>query len=451
MAKSTTRTNHGPSGNARRLVEELTRRGPQTRKQLAKELEISEATLHNARKHLIDTGGNSIDGEQPAIYTVPPEKAQLPSQVIEEIGGVTGPKSEVLMLGPRAGAAVGVEIGRGHLSVGVGDANGCLLGEPEVRNEEHSIDGVSAKKTFAKAARMVKKQLQECGVDPADVRGVGVSLPGPISIDGHTLTHAISTNYQDIDIPAKFGAALEKGAEVTGEVVVENDVDVLARGEQRYGKGYGLRDFMVIKHSGGIGAGIVADERLVRGRGGGGGGEIGHCRVNPEALVSEVTKLRGMKEPRCKCQGFCHLEAYAGGDAIVGRILELEKRKKDPGFDRDAALPLQLDEVMRLAQLGREPHRQVVMDAGAFVGYAVNTLIHLFNPERVLICGKLSEMGESFLEAIREECQDQKLLFGAVDQIVDLGAGSNLEERRRISVGGAVTTALRKVKPRFAY
>jgi len=448
MGKSTTRTNHGPEGNARRLAAALTRRGPQTRKQLAQRLEISEATLRNARDRLNEA--NAPGEGRAAVYTVVPEEAQLPEHVIEEVNGTTGPKSEVLMLGPGAGAAVGIEIGRGHLSVGVGDANGCLLGDPDVRNAEHSIDAVPAPKTFAMAARLVKKQLRECGIDAGDIRGVGVSLPGPIGLDGHTLAHAISTNYQDIDIPTKFEKELAKVAGVKARVFVENDVDVLARGEQRYGKGYGLRDFMVIKHSGGIGAGIVADERLVRGRGGGGAGEIGHCRVSPDALVAEAPSLQGVKEPQCKCQGFCHLEAYAGGDAIVERILELQKRK-DPGFEKDAPLPVQLDEAMKLAREGREPHRQVVMDAAALVGYAINTLIHLFNPERVLICGKLSEMGEPFLKAIREECRDQKLLFGAVDQIIDLGAGNDLEERRRISVGGAVTTALRKAPPRLAY
>jgi predicted NBD/HSP70 family sugar kinase/DNA-binding CsgD family transcriptional regulator len=453
MAKSTGRTNHGPKRNAQRLVAALTARGPQTRKQLADRLDIAPGTLRGAMKHLCAITANSRSGEDPAIYSISPAEAQLPADVVEEMDGTAGPKPKVLMLGPRAGVAVGVEIGRAHLSVGVGDANGCLLGAPDVCNEEHSLDEVSAPKTFTKAAKLVKKHLEACGVDPADVRGVGVSIPGPVGLDGRTLSRSISSSYYDIDIPDRFEKALAKTVGIVdAKVFVENDVDVLARGEQRYGKGFGRRDFMVIKYSGGIGCGIVADERLVRGRGGGGAGEIGHCTVNPEALVSDAKTLKDLKDdPLCKCKGFNHLEAYAGGDAIVERILGLNSGRKNSGPSRSAPLPVQLDEAMALAREGRQPHRDVIMDAAALVGYGVNTLIHLFNPERVLICGKLSEMGASFLEAIQDECQDQGLLVGDAQQIVDLGAGTNIEERRRISVGGAVTTALRKAPARFAY
>ncbi|HET6997088.1 MAG TPA: ROK family protein [Solirubrobacterales bacterium] len=388
--------------------------------------------------------------DKPPIYTVSPQTAQLPQHVVEELNGLPGPRPQVVMLGPQGGMAVGVEIGRAHLSVGVGDANGCLLGKPEILEEEHVIDGVSPQRTFSKVARMVDEQLQRCDVAAADIRGVGVAIPGPIGHDGQTLAHGITTSYHDIDIPAKLERQLSDMVGIEAEVFVENDVDILARGEQRYGKGYGLRDFLVVKYSGGIGAGIVAGGELVRGRRGGGAGEIGHCTVSPEALVSPAKTLRQVREPRCKCGGWSHLEAFAGGDAIVRHILELEGGGRT-SLNRDAPPPAQLDEAMELARAGHPLYAEAIMDAAAMVGYGINTLIHLFNPERVLICGKLSEMGQPFLRAIVEECQDLGLLFGDAKQIVELGAGSDVQERRRISVGGAVTTALQKTTPRFAY
>jgi predicted NBD/HSP70 family sugar kinase len=450
MAEPYRRTNYGPAGNARRVVEALTLRGPQTRSEIAARLAISAASLRSSMSHLNEVTFDRGPDGQPAIYTASPQEAQLPRHIVGEFDMLPGPRPQVLMLGPQMGAAVGVEIGRGHLSVGVGDANGCLLGEPEVLEEAHVIDGISPQKTFLKVARLVRDQLDRCGVDASSIRGVGVSIPGPIGLDGRTLAHGITSSYHDIDIPAKLKGELSRTADVNAEVFVENDVDILAWGEQRYGKGFGLRDFIVVKYSGGIGAGIVAGERLVRGRNGGGAGEIGHCTITPDALISEAKTLCDLKEPRCKCGGWSHLEAFAGGDAIVGRILEVEK-SKNVGFSRDAPLPVQLDEAMKLALEGRRPHVDVVMDAATLTGYAMNTLIHLFNPERLLICGKLSEMGDPFLQAIREECQDQGLLFGDARQIVDLGAGRNVEERRRISIGGAVTTALRKVPASFVY
>lgn len=447
---SSQRKNHGPRRNAERAAVELSKRGPRTRKELAERLQIDGATLKRALDRL-NEANHSPAGD--IVYSVAPEDAQLPDRLVEQLGDGSGRTPEVLMLGRGAGRVVGAEVGHGHLCVAIGDANACLLGSPEICDESHAIEETSLRDTARKVATMVKKQLKQSGTRPTEIRGVAVSVPSPVDKNGMTLAEGVLTHYSGFDIPAVFAQALSEIAALssTVPVIVENDVDSLARGEQRYGKAFDLRDYAVVKCSGGIGSAIVSNERLVRGRTGGGAGEIGHCPIKPQALAEGPAKTwAGVdNDPKCRCGWRGHLEAFAGGEAIVKRIRALEKGQT--AIPNEERLAEQLDLAMQKALEGKSPYREVIDDAAALIGLAVSSLVHLFNPERVLIGGKLSEMGDTFLTAVQAECNAHGVLFGDVADLVQLGTGLDTATRRRIGIRGAVATALRKTEPRLDY
>lgn len=406
-------------------------------------LAVDRLNLLNSSKHRGD-----------AVFGIAPDEAQLPEHVVKGLSSRPGETPEVLMLGQVAGTVIGVEIGHTHLSTGLGDANSRLLGNPDISERSHSIERARPKATFDRVAKMVAQQLEECKIRPGEVRGVAVSVPAPVSAAGRTLSSRVLRAYDGIDIPASLSASLQRIASLQADVPVfaENDVDVLARGEQRYGKAFGLRDFAVIKCSGGIGSAIVSNDRIVRGRNGGGAGEIGHCPIKPQVLVERDDHIWSDQdeEPICRCGCWGHLEAFAGGRAIVDRIQMLEsgRRKSIPA---KGSLSSQLDVVMRKALDKEGLHRKAIGDAAALIGVAANTLFHIFNPRLVLISGKLSEMGEPFLTGIQEQCNAQGTLFGDVKESIELGTGVTTGERRRIGIRGAATTALRKTRPRLRY
>jgi predicted NBD/HSP70 family sugar kinase len=332
--------------------------------------------------------------------------------------------------------------------VGVGDPNGCLLGEQDIREVEQSLDDVRTATLFPRVAKLVGEQLEHCDVTPQEIRAVAISIPAPVSKDGRTLSKDVLRTFHGVDIPDRLGRSLSKFADLSPAtpVIVENDVDSLARGESRYGKAFGLDDFAVVKCSGGVGAAIVSNAHLVRGRSGGGAGEIGHCSIDPAILSAEENVWEGLDSPPpCRCGGLGHLEAYAGGEAIVTRIAQL-----DPKMLSDEPLSKRLDRAIECADQ-EGVARRVIADAGAMIGLAVNTLIHLFNPELLLVGGKMSEMGAPFLAAVRDECNEQGVLFGSVDDIVQLATGATAQERRRIGVRGAITTALRRSDSRLSF
>jgi predicted NBD/HSP70 family sugar kinase len=432
---------------AKELVEELTNAGPGTQAELARRLSVSSPTVKRAVERL--NRANQGSGKNETIYLVPAAEAQLPEVYFKRRGSKS---AQVLMIGRNAGRVIGVEIGHGHLCVGVGDANGCLLGSSgrQIAHQDHVIDAVPPHETFFRIAKLVKEQLKASATDPTEIRAVAASLPAPVSVDGKTLSKKLLGNYAEVDIRADLLVALEANAGIASStpVFIENDADVLARGEHRYGKAFGLRDFAVIKCSGGIGAAVVSNEHVVRGKHGGGAGELGHCFIGPEVLSKERTPVLGRKPRRCRCGGWGHLEAYAGGDALLEQIDEL---REAPAKRGKRLRTVTLDEVFRRAIKQESPYAEAIGDASALIGVGVGTIVHLFNPELVLLCGKFSELGDLFLDAVHHECREHGFLYGRVAKLVQLGTGGDAAERRRIGVRGAITTALRKSSAPLLY
>ncbi|WP_276968631.1 ROK family protein, partial [Metallibacterium scheffleri] len=92
------------------------------------------------------------------------------------------------------------------------------------------------------------------------------------------------------------------------ETLLENDATAGAISEKVFGKGKNMDNFIYISLSTGIGGGIFANGKLVRGNKGL-AGEIGHCIILPDG-------------PVCGCGRRGCIEALAGGKAIARKIME---------------------------------------------------------------------------------------------------------------------------------
>jgi predicted NBD/HSP70 family sugar kinase len=388
-----------------------------------------------------------------------------------------------------AGCVVGLNVGRTYFAIGAADPNGRLLstygnppkdlkgkardgawkkyrkGQMVVHERRDGLGGVPLLKYTAKKTI---KWLEEVGVEDEELRGITLSLPVPVSATtSKTLTNSIERTLAPIaSIERLFKAALGKGRYPNLEkVVLANDADVAARAEVRYGKARGLRDVVALHAAFGVGAGIITDGMILRTGAGGGVGEIGHCVPR---IVSDEGKQYGLPpliadDDRytciCGCQG--HLEAMAGGEAIVRRIEEggdtvkpkVPKRLAIVLRDPEKTLAEKLDRVLRVSTGKRpwKPGQAALVDAARLLGGAVHSITHLLKPEAIYLSGKLSEAGEDFLAEIQEAFEDLGPLNSYSPTIDlgtnDLGTGSRGFDRRLIMVRGAAMTAVRSTKP----
>ncbi len=184
-------------------------------------------------------------------------------------------------------------------------------------------------------------------------------------------------------------------------VAINNDANLAAYGEWYFGSGKGFSNLVYLTISTGIGGGVIINDELLIGHAGF-AGEIGHTTLDHQG-------------PECSCGKFGHLEALASGPSIVRWVksqLEDESLQEHfPEGDLDAKL------VSDAAENGNELAIAAYQRAGKYIGLAVADLLHIFNPERVIIGGGVSRSGDLILDPIRQSAAESVISDVYLDNV----------------------------------
>ncbi|MGI5375244.1 ROK family protein [Streptomyces sp. CA-251387] len=233
-------------------------------------------------------------------------------------------------------------------------------------------DGPDA--VLGELARWFAELLEKAGRRADEVCGIGLAVPGPVDSEtGRVVQPPIMPGWDGYDIRGRLARAF---TEHTGAgavpVLVDNDANLMAYGEQRTGYP-DCSAFVLVKVSTGIGAGVVVDGSVYRGVDGG-AGDIGHIRVGADAL--------------CRCGSYGCLAAVASGGAVARRLAE-------------AGVPAASgSDVRDLLASGHPGAAALAREAGRQVGDVLATVVTLLNPGVLMIAGDLA--GTPFLTGVRE-------------------------------------------------
>ncbi|MEU6085571.1 ROK family protein [Streptomyces sp. NPDC047085] len=233
-------------------------------------------------------------------------------------------------------------------------------------------DGPEA--VLGELGRWFGELLTKTGHRAEEVCGIGLAVPGPVDSEtGRVVQPPIMPGWDGYDIRGRLSRAL---TEHTGApavpVLVDNDANLMAFGEQRTGYP-DCSAFVLVKVSTGIGAGVVVDGSLYRGVDGG-AGDIGHIRVGADAL--------------CRCGSYGCLAAVASGGAVARRLAESGVPAASGSDVRD------------LLAAGHPEAAALAREAGRLVGDVLATVVTLLNPGVLMIAGDLA--GTPFLTGVRE-------------------------------------------------
>jgi predicted NBD/HSP70 family sugar kinase len=218
--------------------------------------------------------------------------------------------------------------------------------------------------------------LEKTGRGTESVCGVGLAVPGPVDTEtGRVVQPPIMPGWDGYDIRSRLSRALtEHTGAAAVPVLVDNDANLMAYGEQRTGYP-DCSAFVLVKVSTGIGAGVVVDGAVFRGIDGG-AGDIGHIRV-PEGA-----------QTLCRCGSYGCLAAIASGGAVARRLAE-------------AGVPAASgSDVRDLLASGHPDAVGLAREAGRRVGDVLATVVTLLNPGVLMIAGDLA--GTPFLTGVRE-------------------------------------------------
>jgi glucokinase len=215
---------------------------------------------------------------------------------------------------------------------------------------------------------------------------VGVAAPGPMDPNAGVVLSAPNLPGW-INVPLR--GWLEDALAVP--VRIGNDANLAALGEWRYGAGQGVNHLIYLAISTGIGGGAISDGHLIVGWRGL-GVEPGHMPMVEDG-------------PLCGCGTRGHLEALASGTAIARRAAELLAEGHPSSLRQTGSSPLDAESVSAAAESGDALARRVLREAGEALGRALAGLVHIFNPQRIILGGGVARAGESLWEPVRRTLQ----------------------------------------------
>jgi glucokinase len=316
-----------------------------------------------------------------------------------------------------ANVMIGVDLGGTQMRVARYDSQFNLL----ERQAELTLAEEGPDRMVPRLLDLIARVMPE---DLADIDGIGVSVPGPINPHAGTIVHPPNLpGCNDLPIrkmiQERFGCTTYLG----------NDANVAALAEATRGAAHGYKYVIYLTISTGIGGGIIDNGRLLVGSQGL-GAEAGHMMmvVNDEIM---------------------DLEQAASGTGIARRAMRL---LRDGAQSRIRDLVNgQLDHITAktvgdAAQAGDKLAVELIGRAGFMIGLGIVSLLHLFNPQIIVVGGSVTKTGDLLFKPMRqavekhvldaEYCQNLPIVTAALgDDVALVGAAALVQTRGGSYIG----------------
>ncbi|HZO73357.1 MAG TPA: ROK family protein [Ktedonobacteraceae bacterium] len=245
----------------------------------------------------------------------------------------------------------------------------------------------------------VEQALEAADTTLDEISGIGIAAPGPL--DNRTGVVFAPPNLPGWDhVPLKD--LFQQRFNVP--IFVENDANTAALGEYMFGAGRGSKEMVYMTISTGIGGGIISNGKILEGVSGT-AAELGHMTID----------WRG---ERCNCGNIGCLEAITSGTAIGRRANEMIAigkgeellafalaQQKPVEENKPGATPSTIHvnarTVAMAAEAGIPLARDIIARAAEALGVGLVNIIHIFNPELIILGGGVTQMGAILLDPAR--------------------------------------------------
>ena len=314
---------------------------------------------------------------------------------------------------------VGIDIGGTKIAAGVAEResflqNGKLAGIQKMPVPDSGTPTGVLPHLFRMVEDLVGNQ---------EIEAVGISIGGPLDHrEGRVLNFPHLPEWKDVPLRALVSEYFQVPA------ALDNDANLGALAEYRWGAGRGANPFMYLTISTGIGGGVIVNGELVHGTGSG-GGEVGHITVQTDG-------------PLCPCGNRGCLERMASGTNIARHARELLEREEHRGdFLLELAggngEKLTSAHVLQGYRNGDSAATEVWEAAVRYMAIGLGSLIHVLAPERIVLGGGVSLAGDDLILPLRKKLRDHVFYVPLED--IDVRTASLGHDSALL---GAVTLAL---------
>lgn len=282
---------------------------------------------------------------------------------------------------------IAIDIGGTSFRVALADATAQII----ERNSEPTRATEGSERGLERIIETIRKTAAVVGMEK--VKAIAVAAAGPIDPQtGVILTPPSLPTWHNV----RLKTTLEQAFDIP--VWVENDADMAAVGERQFGAGRGYDRVVYMTVSTGIGGGIVLDGQVLRGSKVS-AAELGHIVIDPNG-------------PVCNCGGRGHVEVMASGTAIARmareRISSGGRTAMAQHCGNDLS-KLTAADVVDAARNGDQLAIEVMNEAGTNLGMAIASIVHIVDPDVVIIGGGVSNAGGLLLEPVRRSFAERAM------------------------------------------
>lgn len=337
------------------IVKELYQQGELSIFRLSQTIKMSTPTITRAVEELIE------------------------EQLIREVGigeSTGGRRPSLFGINPSSRYVLGIDLERSFVRMGIFDFANQPVSEIHELNE--GLDTHPDILQFI--SEKVSELMEAYGIEEAKMLGIGISLPGLIDVKT-----GLSYTYLNTGRPAA-----EVLSEKTGfPVFIEHDTRAMAWGEQAFGLARGFQNVLCLNAGSGIGLSMILNGKIYLGHSGY-SGEFGHIQIEPNGQL-------------CHCGKIGCIETLASGKSMVvrarqemagGAVTQLNSM-----IEGDLSR-LNIKLIMAAARKGDQFAIDLLARAGESLGKGLAVLIHLFNPELIIIGGEMSRAADYMISPI---------------------------------------------------
>lgn len=276
--------------------------------------------------------------------------------------------------------AFGIDLGGTTAKVGLFTTAGALLEKWEVPTDT-SEKGVRILPNLAAA---VLGKMEEKGLTPDQIEGVGIGVPGPVQ--DSSVVPIVCANlggWGQQDVAANLSLLLNGM-----KVLVGNDANVAALGEIWMGAAKGCRSAVMVTLGTGVGGGVIVNGKVIDGAHGA-GGEIGHITVNKNETAV------------CGCGKHGCLEQYSSATGVVRCMKKLLEENPDvPCTLRGTDFAAK--DVFDAARAGDALAAKEVDQMTDDLGLALAIIAATADPEVFLVGGGVARAGDVLFQPLSE-------------------------------------------------
>ena len=279
-----------------------------------------------------------------------------------------GRKPVMLLFNGACGYAIGIDLGVNYIRGLLVDLQGNVVEELQAELKQQETEAA-----IGQLMSCIEQLINKAPNSTYGIVGIGVGVPGIVDDNG-VLLFAPNLKWRNIPLREQIEERFRL------PVIIDNEANAGAQGEQRYGAGRGVANQIYVSAGVGIGTGIILNKELYKGTSGF-SGELGHLSIEYNGKL-------------CSCGNQGCWELYASEHALVERAAKL-------GYHS-------LEELLEAAP-SNEQVSQLIVETGEYLGAGIASIVNIFNPD-VVIIGNRMRRARQWLEPSLRSVLDRRTL-----------------------------------------